>query len=90
MHLLVTSMQALLDALKRLCHGLLALKLESHLLVVTSQLHEVSVSFYVRFLFLFVPIDPDLTRVFFSGNNLALLIDLVQQLLPLDVILLFE
>ena len=44
----------------------------------------------VRLLLFFVPVDPNFSRVFLRGNQLALLIDLIQELLPLDVILLLQ
>ena len=44
----------------------------------------------VRLLLFFVPVDPNFSRVFLRGNQLALLIDLIQELLPLNVILLLQ
>ena len=44
----------------------------------------------VRLLLFFVPVDPNFSRVFLCGNQLALLIDLIQELLPLNVILLLK
>ena len=44
----------------------------------------------VRLLLFLIPIDPDLPCVLLRGNQLALLVDLVQELLPLNVVLLLQ
>ena len=57
---------------------------------LAAELHKVSVRLDMGFLLALVPIDPDLTSVFLSGDKLGQLIDLVEQLLPLDIILLLQ
>ena len=57
---------------------------------LTTHLHIVLMGLNVRLLLFFVPVDPNFSRVFLCGNQLALLIDLIQELLPLDVILLLQ
>ena len=83
-------LEALLDALKRLSDGPLVLILQRHLLHVTAQFHEVCMSLNVSLLLLLVAVDPDLSGVFLSCDELSLLVDLVKQLLSLDVVLLFK
>lgn len=44
--------------------------------------------FDMRFLLFFVPVNPNLTSIFLSGDQLVLLVYLVQQLFALNLILL--
>ena len=90
LHLVMALLEALLDALKRLSDGPLVLVLQRHLLHVTAQFHEVGMSLNVSLLLLLVAIDPYLSGVFLSCDELRLLVDLVKQLLFLDVVLLLE
>lgn len=83
-------LKTLLDAFEGFSYSLLAFELECHLLHITAQLHEVSVGLDMGFLFFLVTIDPDLASVLLGCNQFALLVNFVEQLLPLDIILLFK
>ena len=86
----MTLLQTNLDRFKRAGNCALILVLECHFLHLAAQFHEVSVGLNVRLLLLLVPIDPNLPRVLLCSDQLSLLVDFVEELLPLNVILLLQ
>lgn len=78
MHLKITLFLALLNVFEGFSDHSLIFVLEMRFLTLIPDLHEVCVRPDMRFLLLFVAIDPDLTRVLLCSDQFLLLVQFVK------------